>query len=250
MPRLRTSGNLHQRSTPLLTSSATSSSASTFSSVLQVSPHESLLSIPQFDAPMPIVVPQSSSSNPAIVSSSSLTSNSQIFSVLASPTPISSPNIQSMSLSRHVGSESPHLQPMSTIQTSSFSSLLGTSSESFTTQSSQILHISPPVDFSRQVTHTKSLNMITTESIHLDIKNPTLYPPSLSPQNSFTPTIIAGIVAIALALATTAGCTLIGCIAIIHCKQRPHRVHGSTVERDDKDTISMKDDSSTPGEAV
>ena len=249
MPRLRMSGNLHQRSTPLLTSSTTSSSAATFSSVLQVSPRKSQLSIPQFDAPMPIVVPKSSSCNPAIVSSSSSISNSQIFSVLASPTPISSPNIQSMSLSRDVGSESPHLQPTSTIQTSSFSSLL-TTSESFTTQSSQILHISPSVDFSRQVTHTKSLHMITTESIHPDIRNPTLYPPSLMPQNSFTPTIIAGIVAIALALATMAGCTLIGCIAIIHCKQRPHRVNGSTVERDDKDTISMKDDSSTPGEVV
>ena len=231
MPQLQTSGNLYLRST-----------------VGQVSPRESQLSVPQFDPPVPIAIPQSSSSSPARVPSPLPIPNSQKFSVLASPILISSP---SMLLSRDVGSESVHLQPTSTFQASSFTSSLTGSSESLASQSSQILHINPSVAFSRPVTHTKSLQTITTESTQPDKWNPTLHPPSLTPQSSFTPTIITSIVAIALALATMAGCTLIGCIAIIHCKKRPRGVNGSTAERgDDKDTISLKDDSPTPGEMV
>ena len=220
MPQLQTSGNLHLRST-----------------VVQVGPRESQLATPQF------AMPQSSISSPARVSSSLSIQNSQMFSVLTSPTTISSP---SMSPSRDVGSESVHLQPTSTFQTSFSIS----SSESLTTQSSRILHINPSVAFSRQGTHTKSLQTITTESVQPDEWNATLHPPLLTPQSSFTPTIIAGIVAIALALATMAGCTLIGCIVIIHCKKRPRGANGSTMERGDdiKDTISLKDDSPTPGE--
>ena len=239
MPRLQTSGDLRPSSTK-------SSTISIGSSVLQVSPHESQLSIPQFDPPrMPIAMPQPSSSNPAIVSSLLPITNSQISNILASSTPKSSvPNIQGMSLSRDVGSESPHT-PTST---SPFSSMLATSSETVPSQPSQIQHIVPlssAVDFTRQVTLTRSLPPITTKPTQPDVQNPTL---SLTPQGSFTPTIIAGIVAIALALATMAGCTLIGCIAIIHCKQRPRRANGSAVERDDKDAISMKEDSPEPGE--
>ena len=239
MPRLRTSVDLHLRSTPLLTLSTSSST----SSVLQVIPRETQLSIPQFDPSMPIVVPHS---NPTPVSSPLPISNSQTFSVLASSIPISSP---SMPLSRDVGSESPHPQPTSSFQTSSFSV---SATESSISHSSQDLYSSSatiPASMLALVTTTKSLHTITIESIQPDIWNPTLYPPSLLPQGSFTPTIIAGIVAIALALATMAGCTLIGCIAIIHCKQRPHRVD-STGERNDKDTISMKDDASLPGEVA
>ena len=89
MPQLQTSGNLYLRST-----------------VVQASPRESQLTIPQFDSPMPIAIPQSSSSSPARVPSPLPIPNSQRFSVLTSPTTISSP---SMSLSRDVGSESVHL---------------------------------------------------------------------------------------------------------------------------------------------
>ena len=227
MPQLQTSGNLYLRST-----------------VVQVGPRESQLTIPQSEPPTPIAIPQSSSSSPARVPSPLSIQNSQMFSVLTSPTTISSP---SMSLSRDVGSESVRLQPTSTFQTSSSTS----SSESLAPQSSQILHINPSVAFSRRVTHTKSLQTITTESTQPDERSPTLHPPLLTPQSSFTPTIIAGIVAIALAFATMAGCTLIGCIVIIHCKKRSHGANGSTIERgDDKDTISLKesDDSPAPGE--
>ncbi len=246
MPQLQTPGNLHLRSTPLLTSSTTSSLVS---AVIQVSPRESSISVPHFDPPMPTTIPQSSSSSPAIVSSPLPMPNSLISSVLASSTPIISPSIQSKSFSL---SESLRRQPMSTFHTSSFTSSLTSSSGSLAPQSSRILHINPSVAFSRGVTDSKSLQtIVVTESVQPDVWNPTLYPPSLTPQSSFTPTIIAGIVAIALALATMAGCTLIGCIAIIHCKKRPRGANGSTVERgDDKDTISLKDDSSAPGKLV
>ena len=210
MHQLQTSLDLH---TPTLSTTS--------------SPQESQLSIPQ------IVVPHSS---PTPVSSPLPISNSRIFSVLASPLPI-----------RDVGSESLHPRPTSSFQTSI------SVSESFTSHSSQNLHDSSsstiPVSVLALVTTTKPLHAITTKPIQPGLRNPTLLPPSLSPQDSFTPTIIASIVAIALALATMAGCTLIGCIALIHCKRRPHRVD-STGERDDKDTISMKDDSPLPGEVA
>ena len=162
-------------------------------------------------------------------------------------------SLVSVSTLQYVGSVSPPSQPATSLQqqmksSSSFSVATPSSS------SSQGVHTSSPFsplasfppDISTRVSPTKSLQ--GTDSTRLVEQN--LPPPPSegpSPQSSFTPTIIIGIVAIAMLMATLAGCTLVGCIVVVHCKHRPHRV-ASTGDRDEKDAISMKDISLSVGE--
>lgn len=125
----------------------------------------------------------------------------------------------------------------STFLTNSFTttSLRSVQATHTTTYSLQVLL--PQSTYSR-ITHTKSHKV--TES------NPPSSKPA-TPEVGITSnsTLVAGIVAFTLLLTTVAACTLIGCVAIFHCKNRPHRVDSTAEERDDKDSISLKDVSPT-----
>lgn len=157
-------------------------------------------------------------------------------SVPTSPTQI---HPQSTSLSGDVRVMSSLPQPTSTLQGET---------------PTETLHVTPPDAHSRS---SSSLRMSTVPSpLSRDLSKPTT--PTMLPQPTTQPdtrdqpslttptesssmsTIVAGIAALILLLATLAGCTVIGGLAFVHCKPRPKNV-GSTNDKDAEDNLSLKD---------
>ena len=99
----------------------------------------------------------------------------------------------------------------------------------------------PLWDFSTQAAPT-ALPQPTTDSTQSTKEVPPSHDP---PQDSNSmSTIIAGLAALILLLATVAGCTIIGCLGYVYCKSKPPKF-GSSEDKDEKDTFSLKDISPT-----